>query len=81
MIPLPEHPWLSLAAVRGDEEIDVTDLVNSKVAKGQLVTPSWLAEITDEAGVETWEYIDSLTFDVREIPSDGVVNEVKPKSH
>lgn len=79
-IPLPDYPWLSLTAVRGNEEVDVTDLVNSKVAHGQTVTPEWLSTITDEADVEKWEYIDSLTFDVREIPSDGLVNEVKPKS-
>jgi len=77
--PLPEFPWLTLAAIRGDNEIDVTDIVNSKVDKGQLVTPIWLSEICDEKDVDTWEYIDSLTFEVCEIPSDGLVNEVKTK--
>lgn len=79
-IPLPDYPWLSISAVRNDEEIDVTDLVNSKVESGQTITPSWLSEITEEANVDKWEYVDSLTFEVREIASDGVVNEVKPKT-
>lgn len=79
-IPLPDYPWLSLTGIRGDEEIDVTELVNSKVEDGQYVTPQWLSVNTNEVDVERWEYIDSLTFDVREIPSDGVLNEVKPKS-
>lgn len=79
-IPLPSYPWLSLYAIRGDEEIDVTDLVNSKLAPGQIVTPGWLSYVANETGVEKWEYVDSLTFEVKEITSDGVVNEVKPKT-
>ena len=79
VVPLPDYPWLSLSAIRGDTEVDVTDIVNSKVEKGQVVTPTWLAENCDEADVEKWEYIDSLTFEVCEIPSEGVVNEVKSK--
>ena len=79
VIPLPEYPWLSLSAIRGDTEVDVTDLVNSKVAKGELVTPEWLSTTCDETEVEKWEYVDSLTFEVCEIPSSGLVNEVKPK--
>jgi hypothetical protein len=79
-IPLPDHPWLSISAVRGDDEVDVTDLVNSKVEPGQTITPSWLSEITGESDVDVWEYINSLTFEVSEITSEGVVNEVKPKT-
>jgi hypothetical protein len=79
-IPLPQYPWLSISAVRGDEEVDVTDLVNSKVETGKTVTPEWLAEITEEQNVERWEYVDSVTFELKEIASDGLVNEVKPKT-
>ena len=79
-IPLPDYPWLSLSAVRGDEEVDVTDLVNSKLAPGQIVTPGWLSDVASETNVDKWEYVDSLTFEVKEITSDGVVNEVKPKT-
>ena len=78
-VPLPDYPWLSVSAIRGDTEVDVTDIVNSKVEDGQLVTPVWLSEICNEKDVETWEYIDSLTFEVCEIPSNGLVNEVKAK--
>ena len=79
-IPLPQYPWLTIAAVRGDDEIDVTELVNIKVEPGQTITPSWLSEITGESDVDVWEYINSLTFEVSEITSDGLVNEVKPKT-
>lgn len=79
-IPLPTYPWLSIAGVRDDDEIDVTELVNIKVESGQVVTSEWLAEISGESNIEKWEYIDSLTFEVKEITSEGLVNEVKPKT-
>jgi hypothetical protein len=44
------------------------------------VTPGWLCDVASETNVEKWEYVDSLTFEVKEITSDGVVNEVKPKT-
>ena len=78
-IPLPQYPWLTISAVRDDEEVDVTELVNSRVEPGQILTPNWLTELTNETNVSRWEYVDSLTFEVVEITSDGVVNEVKPK--
>ena len=79
-IPLPTHPWLNIAGVRGDEEIDVTELVNLKVEREQAVTPEWLAYVSGEENIEKWEYIDSLTFEVKEITSEGLINEVKPKT-
>jgi len=78
-IPLPDYPWLSISGVCEDEEVDVTDLVNSKVEPGMLVTPAWLEEISEEKNVSRWEYVNSLTFEITEITSEGVVNEVKPK--
>jgi hypothetical protein len=53
--------------------------VNEKAQVGQMITPDWLAEITNEIDVSKWEYVSSLTFEVGEITSDGLVNEVKPK--
>jgi hypothetical protein len=79
-IPLPSHPWLSIYGISGDDEIDVTDLVNSKVEPGMTVTPTWLEEISQEKDVSRWEYVNSLTFEISEITSEGVVNEVKPKA-
>jgi hypothetical protein len=79
-IPLPTYPWLSIAGVRGDDEIDVTDLVNDEVEPGQVVTSKWLLELSGEENIEKWEYTDSLTFEVKEITSEGLVNEVKPKT-
>jgi hypothetical protein len=81
-IPLPPHPWMCVSGTVGETEYDVTDIVNSKLSPGQRLTVDWLNENTDipEDSTITWEYIDSLTFEVHEIPSDGVVNEVKPKT-
>ena len=83
-IPLPRHPWMCVSGVIGDDEYDVTEVVNEHLPLGERLTPEWLIENTDvpDASPETvvWEYIDSLTFEVREITTEGVVNEVKPKS-
>jgi hypothetical protein len=79
-IPLPTYPWLSICAVLGDEEIDVTELVNTDVEPGQVITTEWLAGLLGGDNIERWEYIDSLTFEVKEITSEGLVNEVKPKT-
>ncbi len=79
-IPLPTYPWLNIAGLKDDEEIDVTELVNINVEAGQTVTSEWLAEISGEADIERWEYVDSLTFELKEITSEGLVNEVKPKT-
>lgn len=80
VIPPPAYPWLTVSGVRGDMDIDVTDLVNSFVKKGDIITPNWLESISGESDIERWEYIDSSTFEVSEITSDGIVNEVKSKS-
>lgn len=82
-MPPPSHPWLCIYGIVSDDEdqdeIDVTDIINEHVMNGQLVDTSWLEAITGLDSAVRWEYIDSLTFDVREITSDGLVNEVKPK--
>ena len=95
-IPGPKYPWLYISAVWDDgEEEDVTDEVEEHVEPGELLTPARLFEITQLEPEERstkqdpltflrklvkWSYMDSLTFEVREITSDGLVNVVKPKS-
>jgi hypothetical protein len=78
VIPQHPHPWLFIFAMCADDiEYDVTKVVNDAVKPGQLVTPEWLAETTGHTDVLRWEYADSSTFDVCEITSSGVVNEVE----
>jgi hypothetical protein len=83
-IPLPKHPWMCVSGVVGDDEYDVTDVVNENLAPGERLTYEWLTEnavIPDPYPEKVvWEYIDSSTFEVHEITSEGVVNEVKPKT-
>jgi hypothetical protein len=95
-IPLPETPWLYISAVWDDgQEDDVTEIVEELVTPNEVLTPSRLFEITKiepeqeitsgESVVSTrkllrWSYMDSTTFEVREITSDGLVNAVKPKT-
>lgn len=80
VLVIPQHPrpWLFMFAMCADDiEYDVTKVVDDAVKPGQLVTPEWLAETTGHTDVLRWEYVDSLTFDVREITSSGLVNEVE----
>ena len=95
VIPPPSHPWVYISAVwNDDEEEDLTEVVTEKVMPDELLTPARLLEITGLTEEHTtgedsvtssrrivrWEYMDSQTFEVREITSDGLVNAVKPKT-
>jgi len=77
------------------EEQDVTEIVEELVTPNEILTPDRLLEMTKleaeqqitsgESVVSTrklvrWSYMDSVTFEVREITSDGLVNAVKPKT-
>jgi hypothetical protein len=94
VIPPPSHPWVYITAVWNDEEEeDVTAIITEKVTPDEVLTPARLLEITGlveehttgEDSVTTsrrvvrWEYMDSQTFEVGEITSEGLVNAVKPK--
>jgi len=96
VIPPPEYPWVYISAFWSDNfEEDVTDIVNEKVTPNEILTPARLVEMTglteeQETGVDSititrqvirWEYMDSETFEVREITSDGLVNAVKSKTN
>ena len=79
-IPPPKHPWLCIYGTDSNGiEHDVTDLVNEKIEDGQIIDAKWLDAVTGVCP-EIWEYMDSSTFDVHQITSDGIVNEVKPKA-
>ena len=95
-IPLPETPWLYISAIWDNgEEDDVTETVEGLVMPNEVLTPARLFEMTKfepeqeivgkDSVVSTrkfvrWSYMDSTTFEVREITSDGLVNAVKPKT-
>jgi hypothetical protein len=90
-LPDPTHPWVYITAVWNDnEEEDITDIITSKVTSNEVLTPARLLELSglvEEIASENdsphrvmkWEYMDSQTFEVREITSDGLVNAIKPK--
>jgi len=90
-MPTPTHPWVYITAVWNDNECeDVTDIITEKILPNEVLTPSRLLELSglveeiasenDSARrVTKWEYMDSQTFEVREITSDGLVNAIKPK--
>jgi len=94
VIPPPYYPWVYISAVWDDgEEEDVTEIVTEKALPDELLTPARLTDIsglveehttgedsvTSSRRIVRWEYMDSQTFEVREITSDGLVNAVKSK--
>jgi hypothetical protein len=90
-MPEPTHPWVYITAVWNDNEYeDVTDIITDKVTANEVLTPARLLELSglveeissgdsSSRRVTKWEYMDSQTFEVREITSDGLVNAIKPK--
>jgi hypothetical protein len=85
-----------ISAVWDDgEEEDVTEIVEELATPNEVLTPARLLELTkiepeqSVVGIDSvtstrklvrWSYMDSKTFEVREITSDGLVNAVKPKT-
>lgn len=90
-MPEPTHPWVYIVAVWNDkDEEDITDIITEKVTPNEVLTPARLLELSglveeissgdsSSRRVTKWEYMDSQTFEVREITSDGLVNAIKPK--
>jgi len=95
-LPPPAHPWVYISAIwDNDDEDDVTEMVEKVVMPDEVLTPARLLEITEFESEEEvtsehsitstrkllrWSYMDSKTFEVREITSEGLVNVVNPKS-
>lgn len=80
-IPIPKYPWVYIAAVTEDNnELDVTEIVESTIKPGDVLTPDRLSEIIGIKNAIRWEYMSVSTFEVETISSDGIVNEVKWKS-
>ena len=95
-LPAPAHPWVYISAIwDNDDEDDVTEMVENVVMPDEVLTPARLLEITEfeseeeVTGIDSitstrkllrWSYMDSKTFEVREITSEGLVNVVNPKS-
>lgn len=71
-------PWLWVGAVHGENDVeDVTELVNSIVTWGDVVNKEWLDSILNTKPV-LWRYLDTLTLEEKEIPSEGFVIENDP---
>lgn len=80
-IPNPKHPWVYIAAiVEGNQEVDVTMIIDNAVKPDEVLTPDRLSEITGIKNAIRWEYLSISTFEVQTISSEGLVNEVKWKA-
>lgn len=64
--------------MHGENDVeDVTELVNATVTWGDVVNKEWLDHILNTKPV-MWKYLDTLTLEEKEIPSDGFVIENDP---
>ena len=74
-VPIHKLPWFWIGAELYNKTETVTELVNQYVRYGNVITPEFLKEITGCTDVITWKYIDVLTLEEKEFPSEGFVIE------
>lgn len=69
-------PWFWVGVKSLDKTVCVTDVINSHIRYGTLVTKELLSEVTqiDNKNV-VWKYIDAKTLEEKEFPSQGIVIE------
>ena len=71
-------PWLWIGAVHSHDDVeDVTETVNSLVTWGEVIDKAWLESVLNAKPV-LWKYLDTLTLEEKEIPSEGLVIEDDP---
>ena len=69
-------PWLWIGAELTDGNItSLTDLVNGSVEYDDVITPSYLEDISNVENAKRWVYVDSKTLKEEEIPAHGLVIE------
>lgn len=68
-------PWLWIGVKYEDNELTMTEVVNSNLEYGLRVTPEFLYNITRLEDNGTWRYLDSKTLEVKDFPSEGFIIE------
>ena len=67
-------PWLWIGVELPNGKIEtITDLVNSSVDIGDVITPSFLENLTNIQGAKKWVYLHPTTLNEEEIPTEGLV--------
>lgn len=74
-VPVHKLPWFWVGAQIGDSLITITHLVNESLSTSSIVTPLYLSELSGYPNTVVWKYMDRLTLEEKEIPSNGFVIE------
>ena len=73
IVPVSQLPWMWLGAMYADcNVVDYTSVVNESVQYGVQIDPQWLEQTTNARDV-TWLYLDPISLDQKEFPSEGFV--------
>lgn len=67
-------PWMWVGAeMHNNSIITVTDTLNNAVQSGDLITSTYLKNLTKLSSVKRWLYLDSMTLKEDEIPTEGIL--------
>lgn len=73
-ISTSDLPWLWIGVELTNDKIEtITELVNSNVDYGDIITTMFLQELTQLQNVKRWLYLDSTTLNEEEFPTEGLV--------
>lgn len=67
-------PWLWIGVELPNGKIEtITELVNTSIDVGDVITPKFLEELTNIQGAKRWVYLDARTLNEQEFPAEGLV--------
>ena len=72
-IPTNNLPWLWIGGKVDGSTISITYLVNNSLTNSTVVTPLFLSELSGYPETMVWKYMDNITLEEKEIPSEGFV--------
>ena len=72
-IPVNNLPWLWIGSNVNGSTISITSLVNCSLTESTVVTPLFLSQLSGYPITMVWKYMDKVTFEEKEIPSNGFV--------
>ena len=64
--------WIGVETTTGSI-VSLTDVVDSSVEYGDVVTPQFLETLSGIQSAKRWIYLNPKTFKEEEIPTDGLI--------
>lgn len=69
-------PWLWIGVEFENDKIEtITEIVNTAIEPGDVITPYFLKSLTGYQNVKRWLYLDAITLNEEEFPATGLVIE------